>query len=88
MEEHASYISRNYRRGINQEPLSMEMYIFHMSYILFCSSFNVFLWSIVKKFSFLAKPNPSAMLASMACTQDGKVVIQFSMLNKITSVDL
>ena len=41
----------------------------------FCSSFFIFLWSIIMKFPFLAKPNPSAIFAFVTRTQDRKIVI-------------
>ena len=40
------------------------------------------------KFPFLAKPNPSAMFASVPRTQDQKIVIQFSRLNKLHVINL
>ena len=39
----------------------------HICHIPFCSSFFIFLYSIVMKFPFLAKPNPSAMFVSFCC---------------------
>ena len=40
------------------------------------------------RFPFLVKPNPSAMFASVARTQDRKIVIQFSRLNKLPGINL